>query len=121
MLTRTIRELFSPVGTPILAYVWKLSDGNGRLFINSLIFFAFPLVVIRVYETLSALDIASSPYSKPFISLPKWKFGTRLGKNNRQGRKPMENSIAAGKTWISIQTKFQAFFADYLGGTLMRW
>ncbi|GBN95058.1 hypothetical protein AVEN_16700-1 [Araneus ventricosus] len=29
-------------------------------------------------------------------------------KNNRQGRKPMENSIAAGETWISNQTKFQA-------------
>ncbi|GBN21735.1 hypothetical protein AVEN_171319-1 [Araneus ventricosus] len=37
----TIRELFSPVVTPILEYVWKVSDGNDRLFVNN---FAFPLV-----------------------------------------------------------------------------
>ncbi|GBM68824.1 hypothetical protein AVEN_264419-1 [Araneus ventricosus] len=32
-------------------------------------------------------------------------FGRREGKNNRHGRKPMENSIAAGKNWIPKQTQ----------------
>ncbi|GBM22341.1 hypothetical protein AVEN_121153-1 [Araneus ventricosus] len=48
----TIRELFSPVEATILVYVWKLSDGNGRLFINSLICFAVPLVVIRGFPSV---------------------------------------------------------------------
>ncbi|GBN12897.1 hypothetical protein AVEN_50374-1 [Araneus ventricosus] len=45
-------------------------------------------------------------------------FGTREGKNNRQGRKPMKNSIVAGKSRISNQTKFRHFVSRFFGETL---
>ncbi|GBN17140.1 hypothetical protein AVEN_149675-1 [Araneus ventricosus] len=47
------------------------------------------------------------------ISSENGDFGTPERKNNRQGRNPMENSIAARKSWISNQTKFQPFLRRF--------
>ncbi|GBL73405.1 hypothetical protein AVEN_159417-1 [Araneus ventricosus] len=45
--------------------------------------------------------------------LQNGNFRTREGTSNHQGQKPMEKSIAAGKTWISNQAKFQAFLRRF--------
>ncbi|GBN47292.1 hypothetical protein AVEN_255485-1 [Araneus ventricosus] len=44
-------------------------------------------------------------------------FGTREGKNIHQGRKPMENNIAALKSRISNQTKVRQFVRRFFGQT----
>ncbi|GBN48751.1 hypothetical protein AVEN_254232-1 [Araneus ventricosus] len=41
-------------------------------------------------------------------------------KNKRQGRKLMENSIAAGKTWISDKPSSRPSCTDSLGGILSK-
>ncbi|GBM18302.1 hypothetical protein AVEN_147424-1 [Araneus ventricosus] len=59
--------------------------------------------------------------SRPFISLPKWKFWDTARKNNRRGRKLMENSIAAGKPGFPSKPNSKPSCADSLGETLIRW
>ncbi|GBN72459.1 hypothetical protein AVEN_64913-1 [Araneus ventricosus] len=45
-------------------------------------------------------------------------FGIREGKNIRQGRKRIENSTVALKSWISNQTKLRQFARRFFGETL---
>ncbi|GBM48834.1 hypothetical protein AVEN_21618-1 [Araneus ventricosus] len=67
-----------------------------------------------------AVDIWTGCISKAGLSylFQNGNFGTWQGKNNRQGRKPIENSIAAGKNLDFqpnqiLNSKFKTFFSRF--------
>ncbi|GBO42396.1 hypothetical protein AVEN_156844-1 [Araneus ventricosus] len=59
-----------------------------------------------------SVQAESISLSRPFTALPKWNFGTREGKNKRQGRNSMKFGTNDSKWWNSKELKFQTQSAD---------